>query len=305
MIDKQHRIKIAIQKSGRLTDLSLDLLQRCGLKYTRSRDQLIAFGENMPIDILLVRDDDIPALVRDDVCDLGIAGLNVVEEKRLRFLDEPDNESGMEEPFEIVRQLDYGQCRLCFAYPAGGEINSVQALNGLRVATTYPYIVGDYLRRHSIDAEVIEFSGAVEIAPGMGRADAICDLVSTGTTLLANSLREGEVVLESRATLLRTPLEVPAEKADWMARLLQRIDGVMQVRESKYIMMHAPKYALAEIRNLLPGSEAPTVLPLDSLDNRVAVHVVCRENVFWETLENLKSAGASSILVMPVEKMLP
>ncbi len=301
MIDKQNRIKIAIQKSGRLTDLSLDLLQRCGLKYTRGKDQLIAFGENMPIDILLVRDDDIPALVRDDVCDLGIAGLNVVEEKRLRFL----NSSTTGEPFEIVRQLDYGQCKLCFAYPEGGKLGSIEDLRGLRIATTYPWIVADFLRTRSIEAEVIEFSGAVEIAPGMGRAEAICDLVSTGTTLRANNLREGETLMKSQATLIRTPLEVPDEKADWMARLLQRIDGVMQVRESKYIMMHAPKSALAEIRKLLPGSEAPTILPLDSLDDKVAVHVVCRENVFWETLENLKAAGASSLLVMPVEKMLP
>ncbi len=301
MNDKESRIKIAIQKSGRLTDLSLDLLQRCGLKYTRGKDQLIAFGENMPIDILLVRDDDIPALVRDDVCDLGIAGLNVVEEKRLRFL----SSSTTGEPFEIIRQLDYGQCKLCFAYPEGGKLDSIEDLKGLRIATTYPWIVSDFLRTRSIDAEVIEFSGAVEIAPGMGRAEAICDLVSTGTTLRANKLREGETLMKSQATLIKTPLEVPEEKASWMARLLQRIDGVMQVRESKYIMMHAPKSALPEIRKLLPGSEAPTILPLDSLDDKVAVHVVCRENVFWETLENLKAAGASSLLVMPVEKMLP
>jgi len=300
MPDRKERIKIAIQKSGRLTDLSLDLLQRCGLKYTRGRDQLIAFGENMPVDILLVRDDDIPALVRDDVCDLGIAGLNVVEEKRLQFLEENDAE-----PFRVVRQLDYGQCRLCFAYPEGGAFDTVQDLAGRRVATTYPRIVNRYLRDHDIDARVIEFSGAVEIAPGMGRADAICDLVSTGTTLRANKLREGEVVLESHAMLLQTPVEVPEEKAEWIGRLLQRVEGVMQVRESKYIMMHAPKSALPEITALLPGSEAPTILPLDGLEDRVAVHVVCRENVFWETLENLKQAGASSVLVMPVEKMLP
>jgi ATP phosphoribosyltransferase len=299
MTDKPARIKIAIQKSGRLTEHSLDLLQRCGLKYSRGPDQLIAFGENMPVDVLLVRDDDIPGLVRDDVCDLGIAGMNIVEERRLHFLEQDPVE-----PFRIVRPLDYGHCRLAFAYPDGSALSSAADLRNRRVATSYPSIVRDYLKRHDIPATVVEFSGAVEIAPSLGRADAICDLVSTGATLAANKLREGETILESRAVILQTPVAVPPEKIEWINRLLQRVEGVMQVRESKYIMMHAPKSALAKIAELLPGTEAPTVLPLDGLDDRVAVHVVCRENVFWETLESLKSIGATSVLVVPVEKML-
>ena len=299
MTDKPARIKIAIQKSGRLTEQSLDLLRRCGLKYTRGPDQLIAFGENMPVDVLLVRDDDIPGLVRDDVSDLGIAGMNIVEEKRLHFLEQE-----AVDPFRIIRPLDFGHCRLAFAYPDGSSLRTVKDLDGRKVATSYPCVVRDYLRRQGVTATVVEFSGAVEIAPSLGRADAICDLVSTGATLLANKLREGETVLESRAVLLQTPVAVPSEKAEWIARLLQRVEGVMQVRESKYIMMHAPKSALAKIAALLPGSEAPTVLPLDGRDDRVAVHVVCREDVFWETLESLKSAGATSLLVVPVEKML-
>jgi ATP phosphoribosyltransferase len=299
MIDKQTRIKVAIQKSGRLTDHSLDLLQRCGLKYTRGRDQLIAYGENMPVDILLVRDDDIPALVRDDVCDLGIVGLNVTEEKRLQFLDE-----GTSDPFTIVRKLDYGHCRLSFGYPEDGLINSVKDLQNQRIATSYPRIVAAYLAARNIDAQVVEFSGAVEIAPKLGRADVICDLVSTGTTMAANKIREGESILESQSMLLQTPVAIPKAKTEWVNRLLQRIEGVMQVKESKYVMMHAPKSALDEITSLLPGAESPTILPLEGCDDKVAIHVVCRENVFWETLENLKSAGASSILVMPVEKML-
>jgi ATP phosphoribosyltransferase len=299
MIDKQTRIKIAIQKSGRLTDHSLNLLQRCGLKYTRGRDQLIAYGENMPVDILLVRDDDIPALVRDDVCDLGIVGLNVTEEKRLQFLKE-----GTSDPFTIVRKLDYGHCRLSFGYPEGGLLNSVKDLQNQRIATSYPRIVGAYLAAQNIDAQIVEFSGAVEIAPKLGRADLICDLVSTGTTMAANKIREGETILESQSMLLQTPVAIPKAKTEWVNRLLQRIEGVMQVRESKYVMMHAPKSALDDITSLLPGAEAPTILPLEGCDDKVAIHVVCRENVFWETLENLKSAGASSILVMPVEKML-
>ena len=300
MTDKPARIKVAIQKSGRLTEQSLDLLQRCGLKYTKGPDQLIAFGENMPVDVLLVRDDDIPGLVRDDVCDLGIAGLNIVEEKRLHFLQQEPIEH-----FRILRSLDYGHCRLAFAYPDGSPLRAVASLEGRRIATSYPSIVRDYLRRQNVTATVVEFSGAVEIAPSLGRADAICDLVSTGATLIANKLREGETILESHAVLLQTPVQVPPEKAEWIGKLLQRVEGVMQVRESKYIMMHAPKAALAQIAALLPGSEAPTVLPLDGRDDRVAVHVVCRENVFWETLESLKAAGASSLLVLPVEKMLP
>jgi ATP phosphoribosyltransferase len=299
MIDKQTRIKIAIQKSGRLTEHTLDLLERCGLKYTRGRDQLIAYGENMPVDLLFVRDDDIPALVRDDICDLGFAGLNIIEEKRLEFLSH-----GRSEPFQQVCPLDFGHCRLSFGYPEDGELQAVSALNGKRIATSYPWILRNYLEQHDVDAEVVEFSGAVEIAPSLGRADVICDLVSTGTTMTANKLREGETILESECLLIKTPIEIPDEKVAWVDRLLQRIEGVMQVRESKYIMMHAPKSALPLIKQLLPGAESPTVLPLDGNDDLVAIHVVCRENVFWETLESLKEVGASSVLVVPVEKML-
>ncbi len=299
MIDKQTRIKIAIQKSGRLTEHSLDLLERCGLKYTRGRDQLIGYGENMPIDLLFVRDDDIPGLVRDDVCDLGIAGLNIIEEKRLEY-----GCDGIMAPYTEVCRLDYGHCRLAFGYPETGARQAITELDGATIATSYPFTVRDYLKRNDISADVVEFSGAVEIAPSLGRADVICDLVSTGTTMIANKIREGETILESQCMLIRTPVAIPEEKTAWVNRLLQRIEGVMQVRESKYIMMHAPKSALAEIRALLPGAESPTVLPLEGVDGRVAIHVVCRENVFWETLEALKDVGASSILVVPVEKML-
>jgi ATP phosphoribosyltransferase len=296
---QQARIKVAIQKSGRLTDRSLELLERCGLKCTRGRDQLIGFGENMPVDVLLVRDDDIPGLVRDDVCDLGVVGMNVLEEKRLQFRAE-----GIAEPFRVVRALDYGRCRLAFAYPEDGPLRAVSDLQGRRVATSYPRILQEYLDRRGVAARVVEFSGAVEIAPSLGRADVICDLVSSGGTLAANRLREGETILDSQAMLIQTPQAVPPEKTEWIGKLLQRIDGVMQVRESKYVMMNAPRSALAEISRLLPGSEAPTVMPLEGRDDKVAIHVVCREDVFWETLENLKKAGASSLLVLPVEKML-
>ncbi len=293
------RIKIAVQKSGRLTEHSLELLVRCGLSYSRGRDRLICYGENMPVDVLLVRDDDIPGLVQEDICDLGIVGLNVIEERRLELL-----ERGETKLFEQISALDFGQCRLAFGVPEGMPFTGPESLRGTRIATTYPRIVADYLRRNEIDAKVVEFSGAVEIAPSLGKAELVCDLVSSGATLRAHQMTEALTVLESRAALIRSPAPVPVEKAQWMKRLLLRIQGVLQVRESKYIMLHAPRTALKAITALLPGSEAPTIMPLEGRDDKVAVHAVCRENVFWETLEQLKEAGASSMLVLPVEKML-
>jgi ATP phosphoribosyltransferase len=293
------RIKIAIQKSGRLTDNSLDLITRCGLRYSRGKDQLICFGENLPLDILLVRDDDIPSLVQDDVCDLGIVGLNIIEEKRLAFVA-----SGLGTLFEQVMTLDFGQCRLAIAVPEEATYAGPESLRGRRIATSYPFVLGRWLAERGIAAEVVAQSGAVEIAPRLGRADLICDLVSTGSTLAANRLREVETVLESRAALIRTPVPIAKEKSEWMERLLVRMDGVQQVNGSKYIMLHAPRSALPQIAKLLPGSEHPTILPLEGTDDKVALHAVCRENVFWETLESLKAVGASAILVLPVEKML-
>jgi ATP phosphoribosyltransferase len=288
-----------VQKSGRLTENSLDLLGRCGLKYSRGKDQLVCFGENMPLDVLLVRDDDIPSLVQEDVCELGVVGLNVVEEKRLGFLA-----AGIAPLFEQVMTLDFGRCRMSIAVPEEFSYQGRSSLAGKRIATTYPNILERWLAEEQIAAEVVTLSGAVEIAPRLGRAELICDLVSTGSTLAANHLREVETVLESQAVLIRTPVPVAAEKVSWMNKLLKRMDGVQQVRESKYIMLHAPRSALAEIAALLPGSEHPTIMPLEGTDEKVAVHAVCRENVFWETLESLKAAGASAILVLPVEKML-
>lgn len=299
MDTSEQRIKIAVQKTGRLTDHSLDLLERCGLKVTQSKDQLFCYGENMPIDLLLVRDDDIPGLVSDDVCDLGIVGLNVVEEKRQALLHD-----GRKAMFKQVFELDFGHCRLALAAPEGTQYSGIESLTNQRIATSYVGILRNYLNNNNIDAEIVYFSGAVEIAPKLGRADYICDLVSTGSTLEANGLSEVDVLFESEAVVIQTLAELSAEKQALVDRMLQRLDGVLQVRESKYIMLHAPRSALDQIRDLLPGSEAPTVIPLDGAGDKVAVHAVCRENVFWETLENLKSAGASSLLVIPVEKML-
>ena len=295
----EQRIKIAVQKTGRLTEHSLHLLERCGLKLTQSKDQLFCYGENMPIDLLLVRDDDIPGLVSDDVCDLGIVGLNIVEEKRQALLSK-----GAQAMFKQVFELDFGHCRLALAGPHGFDYQGVASLENTRIATSYVGLLSDYLKKNGVTAEIVYFSGAVEIAPKLGKADLICDLVSTGSTLDANDLVELDVLLESEAVVIQTRAPLSPEKQALVDRMLQRLDGVLQVRESKYIMLHAPRAALGEIRELLPGSESPTVLPLDGTDDRVAIHAVCRENVFWETLENLKAAGASSLLVLPVEKML-
>jgi ATP phosphoribosyltransferase len=298
-MDKSSRLKVALQKSGRLTDNSLDLLVRCGLKYSRGKDQLMCYGENMPLDVLFVRDDDIPDLVQQDVCDLGIVGLNVIEEKRLAF-----KARGIEPPFAQLMVLDFGKCRLSIAVPDGVQYDGISSLHGKRIATTYPNILARYLRQNDVQAEIVTLSGAVEIAPRLGRADFICDLVSTGSTLVANHLWEADTILESQAAIIGTPVPVAPEKQDWIHRLSMRIDGVQQVKESKYIMLHAPRSALPEIRRLLPGSEWPTIIPLEGSNDKVAIHAVCRENVFWETLESLKKAGASSLLVLPVEKML-
>ena len=298
-IDKDQRLKLAVQKSGRLSDPSLELLKSCGLKLSRGRDQLMGFGENMPLDVLFVRDDDIPDLVQEDVCDLGLVGRNVLEEKRLELTSH-----GHAANFTELRTLDYGRCRLSLAVPEGVSYEGPRSLANKRIATTYPFTLERYLRERNVTADIVTLSGAVEIAPRIGRADLICDLVSTGSTLQANHLREVETVLESQALLIRTPVALPPAKQEWVERLLLRIDGVQQVKESKYIMLHAPRAALLEIRRLLPGSESPTIIPLEGSNDLVAIHAVCRENVFWETLESLKKAGASSLLVLPVEKML-
>jgi len=298
-MDKPARIKLAVQKSGRLTEPSLDLLARCGLKLARGKDQLMGFGENMPLDVLFVRDDDIPDLVQEDVCDLGLVGRNVLEEKSLALAAR-----GTPARLQALRTLDFGRCRLSLAVPLEYDYGGLPSLQGQRIATTYPYLLGQFLKQHGIAAEIVTLSGAVEIAPRLGRADLICDLVSTGSTLQANHLREVATVLESHAVLIRTPIALASEKNEWVERLLLRIEGVEQVKESKYIMLHAPRSALPAIRLLLPGSESPTIIPLEGSPDRVAVHAVCRENVFWETLESLKKAGASALLVLPVEKML-
>ncbi|NIP18421.1 MAG: ATP phosphoribosyltransferase [Xanthomonadales bacterium] len=290
------RIRVAIQKSGRLSERSLKLLQNCGLRFARSKDKLFWYGKDFPVDLLLVRDDDIPRMLLGGVCELGIVGENVAREVMLSR----NGGSGL----HCLRKLDFGQCRLSLAAPEGSDIRSASDLDGRRVATTYPALTRDLLGARGIEARIVELSGSVEIAPGLGTADAIADLVSTGTTLRANHLEEIEVLFESTAALYGASGELPAGKQILLERLLARLDGVLQAAESKYVMLHAPRAALAEITELLPGAEHPTLMELEGTPERVALHAVCREGVFWEHLEALKAAGASAILVLPVEKML-
>ena len=289
------RLRVAIQKSGRLSEKSLDILKRCGLSFARSKDKLFWYGRDFPVDILLVRDDDIPRMLLDGVCELGIVGENIAREVML--------ERNSESQLNCLRKLGFGHCRLSIAVPENMEIAGLSGLQGLRIATSYPALTRELLDREGLSTSIVELSGSVEIAPGLGTADAISDLVSTGTTLRANHLRELEVLYESQAALYGRVNDISKEKQVLLDRLLARLEGVMQAAESKYVMLHAPREALEKITELLPGVEHPSIMPLEGSD-RIAIHAVCGEAVFWEHLEALKAEGASAILVLPVEKML-
>ncbi len=294
-----NRIQIAIQKSGRLADKSLQLLERSGLHFARSKDKLFWYGRNLPVDLLLVRDDDIPRLLIEGVCQLGIVGENVAEEKLLEA-----RRGQPELRLESLAQLDFGHCQLKLAVPEDSPASSIADLAGKRLATSYPHLTRRFLEDNSVEADIVMLNGAVEIAPSLGTADGIVDLVSTGTTLRANHLKAIEPVMTSQAAIYRCPQRIDTDGEILLAKLLTRIQGVQQAAETKYVMLHAPRARLAEISAILPGAESPTILPLEGQDERVAVHAVCTEQVFWEHLEELKEAGASAVLVLPVEKML-
>jgi ATP phosphoribosyltransferase len=289
------RLHIAIQKSGRLADYSRALLRDAGLRIQNGKNDLTARVENFAADLMFVRDDDIPTFVSDGVCELGIVGENVLREFEL-------GEAGP--PLEILARLGFGRCSLRIAAPDGAHYRGPQSLEGARIATSYPRLVQDFLDRQGIAASVVRMSGAVELAPRLGIASFICDLVSTGATLEANGLCAVETLLDSEALLVRSAAGPSGEKKALAEALLSRIDGVLATRDSKYIMLNASEESLAEITAILPGAEAPTVLPLHGRPGHFAVHAVCQESVFWETLQRLKAAGASAILVVPIEKMM-
>ena len=289
------RLHIAIQKSGRLSEFSRALLRDAGLRVQNGKNELTARVENFPADLMFVRDDDIPTFVADGVCELGIVGGNVLREFEL---------GEAESRFEVVAELGFGRCTLKLAAPENMFWDGIASLEGTRIATAYPRIVQKFLQERQIAATVVKMNGAVELAPRLQIAPFICDLVSTGATLEANGLRALETVLESEAVLVRTRKPVAEAKQEQVAGLLSRIDGVLATKESKYIMLNAPGEALAAISALLPGAEAPTILPLHQRPGHFAVHAVCQESVFWETLQKLKATGASAILVLPIEKMM-
>lgn len=293
------RLRVAIQKKGRLAKECLSLLSSCGVKITVSGDRLIVHAENMPIDLLLVRDDDIPGLIMDGVVDLGVIGENELEEVRLTRAS-----LGKPSQFNLLRRLDFGSCRLSIAINKEKVYNGPECLAENRIATSYPNILKSYLDKKGVKFSTCVLAGSVEVAPRAGLADAICDLVSTGATLEANGLKEAEVIFRSTAVLIQRTGSFEQDKIELISRLLLRINGVIKAKESKYIMLHAPTNALEKIIALLPGAEDPTILPLAHDKNRVAIHLVSTENLFWETMEKLKTLGASSILVLPIEKMM-
>ena len=289
------RLRVAIQKSGRLSDQSLDLLKKCGLQFARSKDKLFWYGKDFPLDLMLVRDDDIPRLLLDGVCDLGIVGENIAQE----VMYARNSGGGL----RLLHKLGFGQCRLSIAVPEDMDISGSSELQGLRIATSYPALTRALLKKNGTSTEIVELSGSVEIAPDLGIADAIADLVSTGTTLRANHLKEIEILFESQAALYSREGNIPDERQLILDRLLSRLESVIRASKSKYVMLHAPRAALEKVTELLPGAEHPSIMPLEGSD-RIAIHAVCGEEVFWEHLEAPKAVGASAILVLPVEKML-
>ncbi|HHF7366403.1 TPA: ATP phosphoribosyltransferase [Legionella bozemanae] len=291
----KNRLRLALQKKGRLSEESLRLLQQCGLKFRIKPNSLLTHVDNFPIDLLFVRDDDIPTLVFDGLCDGGIVGENVLLEASL---------ANPQKLYKTTAALGTCTCRLSIAIPEATDYQGPGSLDGKRIATSYPNLLNQYLRDKKICAESLILSGSIEVAPRMGMADAICDLVSSGQTFEDNKLYEVDTVLFSQAVLIQSDQSFSYMFQDLFDMLARRIQSVQQAQERKYIVFHAPKSALDAIAEKLPGAESPTILPLPGNMNKVAVHVVSSERVFWNTLETIQTLGASSILVLPIEKML-
>ena len=293
----RERLRIAVQKGGRLADPSLQLLSQCGLRFRQSRDKLFCYGETLAVDLLLVRDDDIPRMLAEGVCELGIVGRNVLDEQRLA--PEPGADSLRE-----LRPLGFGPCRLAIAVPQDEAWSGPQDLAGRRIATSYPRLLERYLADAGVKAGVVVLNGSVEIAPRLGTADVVCDLVSSGATLAANQLREVATVMQSEAVLAGNGREHVDARGELVAMLLRRLDGVLSVRDSRLVMLHARRDAVAAIARLLPLGARATVVPLEGSPDEVALQALCTGAVTWQHLEDMKRAGASSLMVLPVEKML-
>ncbi len=281
-------LKIAIQKSGRLSEDSLKLIKECGIKFNNGKGKLKAVSDNFPLEFLFLRDDDIPGYVEDGVADLGIVGENVLIEK--------------ENQVTLVKKLGFSKCRLSIGIDRNWNYKGIQELNGKSIATSYPKILANYLKNNNISAEIHEISGSVEIAPSIGLAEAVCDIVSSGSTLLSNGLKEADVILRSEAVLIAQKT-LSTEKQEILDQLIFRMNAVQEGKMNKYILLNAPNESIDEIIALLPGMKSPTILPL-AMEGWSSLHSVVKEDDFWEVIEKLKKAGAQGILVSSIEKMI-
>jgi len=284
----QQKLKIAIQRTGRLSDGSLELLRKCDIRVQDGIGKLRSVAQNFPLEIFSLRDDDIPRYVEDGIADIGIVGENILAERDARV--------------ETLEKLGFGNCRLSIAVPKGMPFESIRCLQGKRIATSYPSVLGRFLESRGVDAEIHTISGSVEIAPSIGLADAVCDLVGTGSTLLTNGLRETETVMTSEATLIAQK-DLGPERRKLLEKLLFRIRAVTSARDNKYILLNAPNDKLQEITSLIPGIKSPTVMPLAET-GWSSVHSVINESDFWEVVERLRDAGAEGILVLSIDQMI-
>ena len=282
------KLKIAVQKSGRLQEKTVALLKECGLSFSNGPNRLKTDARNFPAEILYLRDDDIPQYVQDAVADIGIVGENVFIEKNKRI--------------KLIERLDFAKCRLSIAVPKSTEYTDTAFLEGKRIATSYPFIVTKFLQEKNINAEIHEISGSVEIAPGIGLADAICDIVSTGSTLLSNGLQEVETVMKSEAVLVAGQ-QLSTSKQEILDKLIFRIKAVNTAKNNKYLLLNTPNDAIEAITKVLPGMKSPTVTPLNE-EGWSSLHSVVNEDDFWNKIDQLKSLGAQGILVIPIEKMI-
>ncbi len=288
-LDSTTSLRIAVQKSGRLTDKTLKLLDGIGLKFDDYKRSLLIKCLNFDVELLLIRDDDIPEYVEDGVCDLGFVGANTVAE------DEAD--------VTILRGLGYGVCRLSIAVQKNGTIRTVEDFAGKKIATSYPVLTRKYFDSKNIDVDIITLSGSVEIAPRLEIADAITDLVSTGGTLKANGLQELETIFDSETQLIQTNKPLSDGKKHLIEKILQRIEGYKKAAESRYIMMNAPQESVPQIKEIIPSLKSPTVMPLAD-NGMVAIHTVIPLSTFWDVMEQLKEAGATGIVMLPIESMI-
>jgi len=287
--DSGTSLRIAIQKDGRLTDKTIQLLEGIGLRFDNYKRSLMLQCRNFDVELLLIRDDDIPEYVQDGVCDLGFVGGNVTAET--------------EADVTVLHGLDFGVCRLSLAVPKNGAIQTIQDFQDKTIATSYPNLTRSFLEKHGVESKIVTISGAVEIAPRLEVADAICDLVSTGNTLKANGLEELEVIFESETELIQTNKKLSPGKQKLIDKFMQRIDGHQQAERSRYIMMNAPQKAVPQIKEIIPSLNSPTVMPLAN-EEMAAIHTVIPIEQFWEVMEKLKAAGATGIVILPIESMI-